>query len=262
MSVHQMSRVCGDYIRRVLDWQLDLLDHAQLHTITVYTLLQLLTVHYNTCRFFLQLQLTLTTESLQGPGPPADPIGSHWSSTNSSGLFSATHRQKTRNWSCPYNCTDCRLTSELYSPWTGHKKTPISLLLYDVITGTDPKENTSSSDCCVALATVINKRLHCWLLTLSYCLLACLLAWLLAYSCRSQYIEMVFVYRVSFKTHSGRFFNFTRISGDSKLTDSSRASLSETKLPTVTNIASIICLDEHTELRTKKWDKGTLHNTK
>jgi hypothetical protein len=41
-------RMCGDYykrgiglttiIRRVLDWQLDLLDHTQLHTITVYTL--------------------------------------------------------------------------------------------------------------------------------------------------------------------------------------------------------------------------------
>jgi hypothetical protein len=35
-----------------LDWQLDLLDHTQLHTITVYTLLQLTTVHYNTCRVF------------------------------------------------------------------------------------------------------------------------------------------------------------------------------------------------------------------
>jgi hypothetical protein len=38
------------YIRRVLDWQLDLLEHTQLHTVTVYTLLQLTTVHYNTCR--------------------------------------------------------------------------------------------------------------------------------------------------------------------------------------------------------------------
>jgi hypothetical protein len=33
-----LSRVCVDYIRRVLDWELDLLDHTQLHTITVYTL--------------------------------------------------------------------------------------------------------------------------------------------------------------------------------------------------------------------------------
>jgi hypothetical protein len=32
---------------------------------------------------FLQLQLTLTTESVQGPGPPADPTGSHWPSNNS-----------------------------------------------------------------------------------------------------------------------------------------------------------------------------------
>jgi hypothetical protein len=49
-----LSCICGDYIyiRRVLDWQLDLLDHTRLHTITVYTLLQLLTVHYNTCRVY------------------------------------------------------------------------------------------------------------------------------------------------------------------------------------------------------------------
>jgi hypothetical protein len=33
-----VAHMCGDYIRWVLDWQLDLLDHNQLHTITVYTL--------------------------------------------------------------------------------------------------------------------------------------------------------------------------------------------------------------------------------
>jgi hypothetical protein len=38
-----LSRVWRDYIRRVLDCQLDLLDHTQLHTITVYTFLQLTT---------------------------------------------------------------------------------------------------------------------------------------------------------------------------------------------------------------------------
>jgi hypothetical protein len=27
-----VARKRGDYIRRVLDWQLDLLDHTQLHT--------------------------------------------------------------------------------------------------------------------------------------------------------------------------------------------------------------------------------------
>jgi hypothetical protein len=45
-----LSRVCGDYIWWVLDWQLDLLDHIQVRTTTVYALLQLLTFHYNTCR--------------------------------------------------------------------------------------------------------------------------------------------------------------------------------------------------------------------
>jgi hypothetical protein len=36
---HQMLRVCvATIIRWVLDWQLDLLDHTQLHKITVYTL--------------------------------------------------------------------------------------------------------------------------------------------------------------------------------------------------------------------------------
>jgi hypothetical protein len=32
-----LSRVCGDYIRRVLDWQLDLLDHTQLQCIHFMT---------------------------------------------------------------------------------------------------------------------------------------------------------------------------------------------------------------------------------
>jgi hypothetical protein len=45
-----MSRLsCGDYyIRRVLDWQLDLLDHTQLHKMTVYTL-------YNSLQFTLTI---------------------------------------------------------------------------------------------------------------------------------------------------------------------------------------------------------------
>jgi hypothetical protein len=55
--------------------------------------------HYSyTQPSLLQLQLTLTTESLQGPGPPADPTGSHWPLTNSAGLkvkFKVTLRPKT-----------------------------------------------------------------------------------------------------------------------------------------------------------------------
>jgi hypothetical protein len=38
-----VARMWRLYIRRVLDWQLDLLYHTQLHTITVYTLLQFTT---------------------------------------------------------------------------------------------------------------------------------------------------------------------------------------------------------------------------
>jgi hypothetical protein len=87
-------------------------------------------------------QVTTPAESLQGPGPPADPTGSHWPSTNSSGFFSATHRQLTRNWlttlaaGLPYIA--CEQTT---------KKTPspIPLLLYDVITGTTTKKTTVSS---------------------------------------------------------------------------------------------------------------------
>jgi hypothetical protein len=91
--------------------------------------------------------VTTPAESLHGPGPPADPTGSHWPSTNSSGLFSATHRQLTRNW----NCDGCRRPSYIAREETTKKTpSPIPILLYDVITGTDPKENNSSSDCCVA----------------------------------------------------------------------------------------------------------------
>jgi hypothetical protein len=74
------------------------LDHTQLQLQCIHFTLA---VHYNTCRVFLQLQLTLTTEPLQGPGPPADPTGLQWPSNNSSGLLSATHRQLTRKWNCP-----------------------------------------------------------------------------------------------------------------------------------------------------------------
>jgi hypothetical protein len=69
----QYCRACGDYIRRALDWQLDLLDYKSV-------------THNQSPLSLLQLQLTLTTESLQGSGPPAEPTGAHWPSTNSSAL--------------------------------------------------------------------------------------------------------------------------------------------------------------------------------
>jgi hypothetical protein len=39
-STYILSRVCGDYVRRVLDWQLDLLDHTQLQCMHSYSSLQ------------------------------------------------------------------------------------------------------------------------------------------------------------------------------------------------------------------------------
>jgi hypothetical protein len=52
LSLAVLSPVCGDYIRRLLDWQLDLLDTLTvILNYSVYTLQ--LTVHYNMCRVFL-----------------------------------------------------------------------------------------------------------------------------------------------------------------------------------------------------------------
>jgi hypothetical protein len=53
-------------------------------------------IYWITSQLYTNESLTITTdshnwvttpaESLQGPGPPADLTGSHWPSTNSSGL--------------------------------------------------------------------------------------------------------------------------------------------------------------------------------
>jgi hypothetical protein len=66
-------RAYGDYIRRGLDCQLDLLNYKSV-------------THLQPSPLQLQLTLTTPAESLQGPGPPADPAVSHWPSTNFSGL--------------------------------------------------------------------------------------------------------------------------------------------------------------------------------
>jgi hypothetical protein len=65
-SLYTVARIVWRlYIRWVFDWQLDLLDHTQLHTITVYTLLQLTTVHYNTCRVVTSFLSSNTTGSVR-----------------------------------------------------------------------------------------------------------------------------------------------------------------------------------------------------
>jgi hypothetical protein len=94
--MHIVARIRGDYIRRVLDWQLDLLGHTQLHTITVYTLLQLHTVHYNTCRVFTLYLHWLPVFQFRRIRSPA-----------TLQLFSedcCSARILTRNWKCPRHC--------------------------------------------------------------------------------------------------------------------------------------------------------------
>jgi hypothetical protein len=82
VNINIAARMCGDYIRRVLDWQLDLLDHTQLHTFTVCTL-YIFSVHYSACRVFLLCLPKI-------PAPTA--------ATNSYGI---THYLITTCWSCP-----------------------------------------------------------------------------------------------------------------------------------------------------------------
>jgi hypothetical protein len=100
-----LSRVCSDYIRRVLDLQLDLLDHTQLHTITVYTLLQLTTVHYNTCRVFTLYLHSLPLFQYRRIRSPA-----------TLQLFSedcCLARILTRNWNCPRHLVNSLLSCQL-----------------------------------------------------------------------------------------------------------------------------------------------------
>jgi hypothetical protein len=66
-----VARMCGDYIRRVLDWQLDLLDHNTIHTYNrvFYNYNWLSQLSHNSWRLFraqdlLQTQLALTGHQL------------------------------------------------------------------------------------------------------------------------------------------------------------------------------------------------------
>jgi hypothetical protein len=84
--------VLSDY-RRVLDWQLDLLDHKQLHTITVYTL-------------YDSQQLSFFSSS--------EDYGSSSATTAATNTYGVP---------CHYSLTgNCPRNSELYSPWTDHKE--------------------------------------------------------------------------------------------------------------------------------------------
>jgi hypothetical protein len=124
--------VLSDY-RRVLDWQLDLLDHNLLHnSVTVYYTLQLTTIE--SLPFLWRPRLQLLQPTLMA----SLAITSHdWLGT----VLNYIARERT----------------------TKKAPSPIPLLLYDVITGTNHKENAStvawlSIVLClfVAIATVVN----------------------------------------------------------------------------------------------------------
>jgi hypothetical protein len=150
-----LSRVCvATIIRRVLDWQLDLLDHTQLHTITVYTL-------HNS----QELSLLSSTEDLGSNTATT-------AATNSYGVpchYSLTGAAPLSN-TLPLNCwtRNCWLPLALnyIAREQTTKKTPLRFpyCWNDVITGTDPKENAGRFHCCVAWRRLVNKRLtvDCW----------------------------------------------------------------------------------------------------
>jgi hypothetical protein len=69
-------RAYGDYIGRVLDWQFDLLDSAQLHNCDYTLLFTVRHTHTNllspgVCSLVVTSQLSHNSSS---PGPPADPL--------------------------------------------------------------------------------------------------------------------------------------------------------------------------------------------
>jgi hypothetical protein len=98
--------VFSDY-RRVLDWQLDLLDHNQLHiSVTVYYTLQLTTTESSLFLWRPRLQLCnhRCNQLLWRPLPSL----TNWSLDGT--LYHTVL------------VTNCRLMSELYRPWTDHKE--------------------------------------------------------------------------------------------------------------------------------------------
>jgi hypothetical protein len=164
-----LSHVCGDYITRVLDWQLDLLDHTQLHTIAVYTLYnsQQLSLFSSSEDFGSNSATTAATNSYG--------VSCHHSLTGNltelctilvtlSNRTAALTLYYTRNSRNCNSLLSCQLTNsadchQLYSRGTDPKEntSSIPLLLDDVITGTEPKENASTVACLsVAIATVVN----------------------------------------------------------------------------------------------------------
>jgi hypothetical protein len=138
-SVHIVARIVATIIRRVLDWQLDLLDHTQLHTITVYTL-------HNSL-----LQLQLFSEDC------------------------CSTRILTRNWSCLLSNTKLRnyvypvaANVRLYSLGADHKE---NLSDSPTVGMTSLPERPAKKTLVASIVALhgngCKQASHCWLLTYS-----------------------------------------------------------------------------------------------
>jgi hypothetical protein len=93
---------------------------------------------------------------LKTPAPTA--------ATNSCGT--PCHHSLSDNYLLELSDHGCRRPSYIAREQTIKKTpSPIPLLLYDVITGTDPRRKQQFLPLLRCLATVVNKRFHCWLLT-------------------------------------------------------------------------------------------------
>jgi hypothetical protein len=148
-------------IRRVLDWQLDLLDHAQLHTIIVYTLhnSQQLTLFSSSEDFGSNSATTAATNSY---GVPC-----HYSLTGAVPLSNTELS--------PWVAANVRL----YSPGADHKEntSPIPLLLEWRHYRNGPQRKRWSLPLLRCMTTAVNKRLtvDCW-----------------PTACTSQYTSIIF----------------------------------------------------------------------
>jgi hypothetical protein len=138
-----LSRICGDYIRRhwIYNW-IYWITHNYSYTLITESLT--ITTDSHTW-------VTAPAESLQGPGPPADPTGSHWPSTAANVRLcspGAYHKENTVSDSS---------TVAWRHYWNRPQRKHLLLL--------------SHVGC---PATVVNKHLHCWLLTRSVHVTLCL----------------------------------------------------------------------------------------
>jgi hypothetical protein len=142
LKVYVLSRVCGDYYKTGIGLTTgfigsDLLDHTQLHTITVYALYDSQQLSLFSCSENFGSN-SVTTAATNSYGVPC-----HYSLTGAAPLSSTPLLNYLFRWPP---------TSGYIAQDQTTKKTPLRFpyCWNDVITGTDRKENAGRFHCCVA----------------------------------------------------------------------------------------------------------------